>query len=74
MQKLSLTISLIFLSHNGFGQKKWIPLLKNNDSQGYYKLKAEETNVKTRGRSFLPSSYSLRKYATTVGKQGGDNL
>jgi hypothetical protein len=44
---------------------------KGYASQGYYKLKAEETSVKTRGGSFLPSNYSLREYAPTVEQQEG---
>lgn len=71
MKKLSFILALIFLSINVFAQKKWLPGVKGYASQGYYKSESEGARVKTRGGSFLPSSYSLREYAPPVGEQEG---
>ena len=71
MKKISFILALIFLSINVFAQKKWLPGVKGYASQGYYKSESEGARVKTRGGSFLPSSYSLREYAPPVGEQEG---
>jgi C1A family cysteine protease len=71
MKKLGLILSLIFLTLTVSAQKKWMPGVKGYASQGYYKPVPEEFRIKTRGSSFLPSSYSLREYAPPVGEQEG---
>jgi len=71
MKKLGLIVWLILLSCNVFAQKKWMPGVRGYASQGYFKLEPEAAQVKTRGGSLLPSSYSLREYAPSVGEQEG---
>ncbi len=71
MKKLGLIVWLILLFCNVFAQKKWMPGVRGYASQGYFKLEPEAAQVKTRGGSLLPSSYSLREYAPSVGEQEG---
>lgn len=71
MKKLILILPLFLIAVNAFAQKKWLPGVKGYASQGYYKSESEGARVKTRGGSFLPSSYSLREYAPPVGEQEG---
>ena len=71
MKKLILILPLFLIAVNAFAQKKWLPGVKGYATQGYYKSESEGARVKTRGGSFLPSSYSLREYAPPVGEQEG---
>ena len=71
MKRQLFIINFIFLSMVSIGQNKWKPGVIGYASSGYFKSKSTDLQEKSRGLNFLPSSFSLRDFAPSVGEQQG---